>query len=384
MRKWIIGIVVIVIISVGTWLYRSNKLADNYVREIKGYYKHSEVLDVFEYQEERIFMVRNYETSNEGWDGDYCIDDMLMISILNKDDELLETIQIPETLTLDNDGLGIRFGEIHVDTTQVDSTLYASISVYDTTYILEFDISERSYELYEVPYFLSDIRYNQAKLEGLHLQSDEDYTTLYFVTYNIDDLSENRVEIGSLMTQSDYPVNRWEVALFEEYVVMNGNVENGQYSYDTMSVYNLDTKETSIIHDEDVYYYSFWESDHTVYYAALYKDHTSREIFTIDGTKYDISGLTLDDKETLGETVSSSYIHMSTDDDFYNNKIRLYDIVNEKEIVLEYDSSTYLKAIYETEEQVYLLVDSRQNIISQIINGSNELWLISYPKESFQ
>lgn len=384
MKKGILIAIFTIFVALATWVYISNKLPDNYIGNIEGQYKNSSVLNIFKYQDETVLVLRSYETTNDAWDDDDCVDDMLMIAILDQENDLIETIDINETLTLDNDGRGIRSGEIVVESIQSDNIIYASIALYEARYILEFDIINRTYQIYDVEYYLKDIQYIDGDLRGITVLENESLTDIYLTYYVLSNLSVNRTKIGSMITESDYPMNYWNMALYTNYILINGDINGGNYSYDMISVYNIETTEVSLIQDDEVYYYVFWEQEDNVYYAALFEDNHTRIIYNIDGTEYDISNLDIDDKETFGEVVSDTYIHISTDDDFQNNRIRLYDVANEKEIVLEFDVRTYVTSMYESEEKLYLVVGNRQDILSQIVNGSSEQWIVVYEKTNLE
>ncbi|MCF7926327.1 MAG: hypothetical protein K9L74_01955 [Candidatus Izimaplasma sp.] len=384
MKKGILIAIFTVFVALATWFYISNKLPDNYIGNIEGQYKNSSVLNIFEYQDETALILRSYETTYDAWDDDDCVDDMLMIAILDQANNLLETIDINETLTLDNDGSGIRSGEIVVESIQSDNIIYASIALYEARYILEFDIINRTYQIYDVEYYLKDIQYIDGDLRGITVMENESLTDIYLTYYVLGNLSVNRTKIGSMITESDYPMNHWNMALYTNYILINGDINGGNYSYEMVSVYNIETTEVSLIQDDDVYYYAFWEQEDNVYYAALFEDNFTRIIYNIDGTEFDISNLDIEDKETFGEVVSDTYIHISTDDDFYNNRIRLYDVRNEKEVVLEFDERTYLNSMYESEDKLYLVIGNRQGILSQIVNGSSEQWVVVYEKVTLE
>lgn len=380
MKKWILITIFTIVVVFASWIYVANKLPNNYIGNIKGHYKNSNVYNIFEYQDETVLVLRSYETTYDAWDDDDCVDDMLMIAILDQENKLLDIVNINETLTLDNDGRGIRSGEIYVESTQNDEIIYASIAIYEDRYILEFDIINRTYEIFDVEYYLEDIEYIDGNLRGLTILNNESLTDIYLTDYVISDLSVNRTKIGSMITESDYPVNYWSMALYKDYILINGDINDGNYSYDMISIYNIETEEVSLIQDAEVYYYAFWEQEGNIYYAALFENNHTRIIYNIDGTEYDISNLDIEDKETFGEVVSDTYIHISTDDDFYNNRIRLYDVINEKEVVLEFDVRTYLTSMYESEDKLYLVIGNRQDILSQIVNGSSEQWIVVYEK----
>lgn len=384
MKKGILIAIFTVFVALATWFYISNKLPDNYIGNIEGQYKNSSVLNIFEYQDETALILRSYETTYDAWDDDDCVDDMLMIAILDQANNLLETIDINETLTLDNDGSGIRSGEIVVESIQSDNIIYASIALYEARYILEFDIINRTYQIYDVEYYLKDIQYIDGDLRGITVMENESLTDIYLTYYVLGNLSVNRTKIGSMITESDYPMNYWNMALYTNYILINGDINGGNYSYEMVSVYNIETTEVSLIQDDDVYYYAFWEQEDNVYYAALFEDNFTRIIYNVDGTEFDISNLDIEDKETFGEVVSDTYIHISTDDDFYNNRIRLYDVINEKEVVLEFDERTYLNSMYESEDKLYLVIGNRQGILSQIVNGSSEQWVVVYEKVTLE
>lgn len=384
MKKGILLTILTMLVVLTVWVYVENKLPDNYIGNIKGQYDNSSVLNIFEYQDETVLVLRSYETTYDAWDDDDCVDDMLMIAILDQDNNLLETIDIIETFTLDNDGNGIRSGEVHVESTQSENIIYASIALYDERYIVEFDIISRTYQIYNVEYHLKDIQYVDGELRGLTLLDNEDVTDIYLTKYLVSDLSVTSTKIGSMITESNYPLNRWSMSLYGNYVLINGNINGGIYSYDVVSIYNIETEEVSFIQDDEVYYYAFWEQEGNIYYAALFEDNHNRIIYNIDGTEYDISNLDIENKETFGEVVSDTYINISTDDDFQNNRIRLYDVANEKEIVLEFDVRTYVTSMYESDEKLYLVVGNRQGLLSQIVNGSSEQWIVVYEKANLE
>jgi hypothetical protein len=384
MKKGILLTILTMLVVLTVWVYVENKLPDNYIGNIKGQYDYSSVLNIFEYQDETVLVLRSYETTKDAWDDDDCVDDMLMIAILDQDNNLLETIDIIETFTLDNDGNGIRSGEVHVESTQSENIIYASIALYDERYIVEFDIISRTYQIYNVEYHLKDIQYVDGELRGLTLLDNEDVTDIYLTKYLVSDLSVTSTKIGSMITESNYPLNRWSMSLYGNYVLINGDINGGIYSYDVVSIYNIETEEVSFIQDDEVYYYAFWEQEGNIYYAALYEDNHNRIIYNIDGTEYDISNLDIENKETFGEVVSDTYINISTDDDFQNNRIRLYDVANEKEIVLEFDIRTYVTSMYESDEKLYLVVGNRQGLLSQIVNGSSEQWIVVYEKANLE
>jgi hypothetical protein len=384
MKKGILLTILTMLVVLTVWVYVENKLPDNYIGNIKGQYDYSSVLNIFEYQDETVLVLRSYETTKDAWDDDDCVDDMLMIAILDQDNNLLETIDIIETFTLDNDGNGIRSGEVHVESTQSANIIYASIALYDERYIVEFDIISRTYQIYNVEYHLKDIQYVDGELRGLTLLDNEDVTDIYLTKYLVSDLSVTSTKIGSMITESNYPLNRWSMSLYGNYVLINGDINGGIYSYDVVSIYNIETEEVSFIQDDEVYYYAFWEQEGNIYYAALYEDNHNRIIYNIDGTEYDISNLDIENKETFGEVVSDTYINISTDDDFQNNRIRLYDVANEKEIVLEFDIRTYVTSMYESDEKLYLVVGNRQGLLSQIVNGSSEQWIVVYEKANLE
>jgi len=384
MKKGIFITIFTILIVLASWIYVANKLPDIYIGNIKGHYKNSSVLNIFEYQNETILVLRSYETTYDAWDDDDCVDDMLMIAILDQENNLLETIDINETLTLDNDGNGIRSGEIHVESTQNDEIIYASIALYEDRYILEFDIIKRTYQIYDVEYYLKDIQYIDGDLRGITILNNDSLTDIYLTQYIVSDLSVNRTKIGSMVTKSDYPMNYWSMALYTNYIFVNGDINGGNYSYDVVSVYNIETEEVTFIQDDEVYYYTFWEQEGNIYYAALFEDNHTRIIYNVDGTEYEISNLDIEDKETFGEIVSDTYIHISTDDEFHNNRIRLYDVASEKEIVLEFDVRTYLTSMYESEDKLYLVIGNRQGILSQIVNGSSEQWIVVYEKTNLE
>ena len=187
-----------------------------------------------------------------------------------------------------------------------------------------------------------------------------------------------------MSTESDYPLNYWNMGLYENYILINGDINGGIYSFDVVSVYNIETEEVILIQDNEVYYYVFWEQEGNIYYAASFEDYHTRIIYNIDGTEYDISNLDIEKKETFGEVVSDTYIHISTDDDFQNNRIRLYDVANEEDIVLEFDVRTYMISMYESEEKLYLVVGNRQGLLNQIVNGSSEQWIVIYEKTNLE
>ena len=384
MKKGILITILTTLVVSTVWVYVENKLPDNYIGNIKGQYDNSSVLNIFEYQDETVLVLRSYETTYDAWDDDDCVDDMLMIAILDQENNLLETIDIIETFTLDNDGNGIRSGEIVVESTQSENFIYASIALYDERYIVEFDIISRTYQIYNVEYHLKDIQYVDGELRGLTLLDNEDVTDIYLTKYLVSDLSVTSTKIGSMITESNYPLNRWSMSLYGNYVLINGDINGGIYSYDVVSIYNIETKEVSFIQDDEVYYYAFWEQEGNIYYAALFEDNHNRIIYNIDGTEYDISNLDIENKETFGEVVSDTYINISTDDDFQNNRIRLYDVANEKEIVLEFDIRTYVSSMYESDEKLYLVVGNRQGLLSQIVNGSSEQWIVVYEKANLE
>jgi hypothetical protein len=384
MKKGILITILTTLVVLTVRVYVENKLPDNYIGNIKGQYDHSSVLNIFEYQDEAVLVLRSYETTYDAWDDDDCVDDMLMIAILDQENNLLETIDIIETLTLDNDGNGIRSGEIVVESTQSENFIYASIALYDERYIVEFDIISRTYQIYNIEYHLKDIQYVDGELRGLTLLDNEDVTDIYLTKYLVSDLSVTSTKIGSMITESNYPLNRWSMSLYENYVLINGDIKGGIYSYDVVSIYNIETEEVAFIQDDEVYYYTFWEQEGNIYYAALFEDNRNRIIYNIDGTEYDISNLDIEDKETFGEIVSDTYIHIPTDDDSQNNRIRLYDVVNEKEIVLEFDVRTYVTSMYESEEKLYLVVGNRQSLLSQIVNGSSKQWIVVYEKANLE
>jgi len=384
MKKGILLTILTMLVVLTVWVYVENKLPDNYIGNIKGQYDNSSVLNIFEYQDETVLVLRSYETTYDAWDDDDCVDDMLMIAILDQDNNLLETIDIIETFTLDNDGNGIRSGEIVVESTQSENFIYASIALYDERYIVEFDIISRTYQIYNVEYHLKDIQYVDGELRGLTLLDNEDATYIYLTKYLVSDLSVTSTKIGSMITEANYPLNRWSMSLYGNYVLINGDINGGIYSYDVVSIYNIETEEVTFIQDDEVYYYTFWEQEDNIYYAALFEDNHNRIIYNIDGTEHDISNLDIENKETFGEVVSDIYINISTDDDFQNNRIRLYDLVNEKEIVLEFDVRTYVSSMYESDEKLYLVVGNRQGLLSQIVNGSSEQWIVVYEKENLE
>lgn len=384
MKKGILITIITILVVLTVWVYVANKLPDNYIGNLKGHYKNSNVLNIFEYDDETVLILRSYEVTRDSWDDDICIDDMLMIAILDQENNLLETIDINETLTLDNDGKGIRSGEIVVESTQSENIIYASIALYEERYIIEFDIISRTYQIYDVEYYLKDIQYVDHELRGITVLDNEDVTDIYLTKYLVSDLSVTSTKIGSMVTESNYTLNRWNMALYENNILINGNINGGIYSYDMVSIYNIETEEVTLIQDDEVYYYVFWEQEGNIYYAALFEDNHNRIIYNIDGTEYNISNLDIDDKETFGEVVSDTYIHISTDDDFQNNRIRLYDVINENEIVLEFDVRTYVTSMYESEEKLYLVVGNRQGLLSQIVNGSSEQWIVVYEKVNLE
>lgn len=384
MKKGILITLLTIFIALTAWVYVSNKLPENYIGNIKGQYKNSSVLNIFEYQDETVLFLRSYETTYDAWDDDDCVDDMLMIAILDQDYNITESININETLTLNNDGNGIRSGEIVVESTQNENVIYASIALYEDRYILEFDIINKTYQIFDVEYFIKDVQYIDGELRGITVLNNEDITDIYLTKYVVSDLSVTSIKIGSMSTESDYPLNYWNMALYENYILINGDMNGGIYSYEMVSIYNIETEEVTVIEDDEVYYYVFWEQKGNIYFAALFEDNHTRIIYNIDGTEYDISNLDIDDKETFGELVSDSYIHISTDDDFQNNRIRLYDVENEKEIVLKFDVRTYVTSMYENEEKLYFVISNRQDILSQIVNGSSEQWIVVYEKTNLE
>lgn len=344
---------------------------DNYVYDFGGYYKENHIVELFGYDDEVIVLMRNKEITYDAWLGDNCWDEMLQIAHINSNDEIIEVVSVEETLTVENDGDGIRYNEINLSTYQKDELIYISIELYDETYMIVYDIPNKTYEVINTDFFLVTFTVDDH-ISLLGYVEEGNFYTLFYREYSLDFVELSYELIGKLEKMNMKPLFN------DEYVVVNGNLESGDPSIEFLSVYSFTTNDIRVIDSEDAYSKSYFHiNGDEIVYEMFYGDSENQrsEFYYADGTlietiyNEDFPILSIDEKR---------FIRVHRDEDFWNQQLRLLDTSDSTEILLDFEQRVLLDNIYVFGNKIYLVVRFAEKGLYPLVNGANETFIIIY------
>ncbi|AUD65954.1 hypothetical protein BK011_09745 [Tenericutes bacterium MZ-XQ] len=371
MKKIILMIVVTCIAVLMVAIYFIERYPDNQFNLAKGYYKNSTVLNMFEHEDYLIFVLKNYEQTFDALDDDDCYDDMLVYAVTDSKGNIMSSKEVTETLTLDNDGDGIRAGEVRATSAQYNEYVYTSVKVYGDTFFVKFDSKSNTYEIIDTVYFYEDFIIDQH-LKGVTL-FDNGNIQIDYVEHSLAGELLDLEHIGYLDQTSQYGIaNQVHPMLTNDYIIVYGDLLNRTFGNHIASIYHIESGEIEVVtHDKDEYI-DFWKKDHQIFYgkSSIYEG-------TID--IYDSESNFIEEKQEneVYRPNSSHYTDISESSDFFNNQVILMN-ADDEIIVLDFKIKTHVKKIYEFGDDLYLVVKTSPGFISQIINGSDFEYIIHY------
>ena len=371
MKKIILIIVVLLIAAFMVSTYFIEKYPDYQISLVRGYYKNTAVLDLFEYEDKLIYVLKSYERTHDAFDDDNCYDDMLIYAVTDLNGNVISTKEVSETLTVDNDGDGIRSGENKATSAQYNQYVYSSVNLYGDNFFIIYDSNDNTYEIIDTVYFYESLIIDQH-LKGVTL-FDNGHIQIDYVEYSLSCELLDVTHIGYLDQPDQSSIlNQINPIITTDYIVVAGDIVNRTFGYNLISIYNINTEETEVIaHSEDEFI-DFWKIDSQIFYG---KSSINEGMIDI----YDIESTFIEEKleDEIDRPSSNTYVDISETPEWFNNQVVLLD-KNGNQITLEFKSKTYVEKMYEFGDDLYLVVRVTPGFISQIVNGTNFEYIIHY------
>jgi hypothetical protein len=352
-------------------IYLIERYPNNQFNLAKGYYKNSTVLNMFEHEDYLVFVLRNYEQTFDALDDDDCYDDMLVYAVTDQKGNLISIKEVTETLTLDNDGDGIRSKEVSATSAQYNQYVYTSVKVYGDNFIVKFDSKNITYEIFDTVYFYEDFIIDQH-LKGVTI-FDNEHVQIDYVEYSLTGELLDLEHIGYLdQTSQSSIANHIQPVMTADHIIVYGDLINETFGNHIASIYHIDSEEIELItHDQDEYI-DFWKKDHQIFYgkSSIHKG-------TVD--IYDIESTFIEEKQEneVYRPSSLHYTDISESLDFFNHQVVLMN-ADDEIIVLDFKNKTHVKKMYEFGDDLYLVVNINSGFISQIINGVETEYIVHY------
>jgi hypothetical protein len=371
MKKIILIIVVLLIAVFMVSTYFIEKYPDYQISLVRGYYKNTAVLDLFEYEDKLIYVLKSYERAHDAFDDDNCYDDMLIYAVTDLNGNVISTKEVSETLTVDNDGDGIRSGENKTTSAQYNQYVYSSVNLYGDNFFIIYDSNDNTYEIVDTVYFYESLIIDQH-LKGVTL-FDNGHIQIDYVEYSLSCELLDVTHIGYLDQPDQSSIlNQINPIITTDYIVVAGDIVNRTFGYNLISIYNINTEETEVIaHSEDEFI-DFWKIDSQIFYGKSSINEGRIDIYDIESTFIEEK---LEDE--IDRPSSNTYVDISETPEWFNNQVVLLD-KDGNQITLEFKSKTYVEKIYEFGDDLYLVVRVTPGSISQIVNGTNFEYIIHY------
>jgi hypothetical protein len=371
MKKIILIIVVLLIAVFMVSTYFIEKYPDYQISLVRGYYKNTAVLDLFEYEDKLIYVLKSYERAHDAFDDDNCYDDMLIYAVTDLNGNVISTKEVSETLTVDNDGDGIRSGENKTTSAQYNQYVYSSVNLYGDNFFIIYDSNDNTYEIVDTVYFYESLIIDQH-LKGVTL-FDNGHIQIDYVEYSLSCELLDVTHIGYLDQPDQSSIlNQINPIITTDYIVVAGDIVNRTFGYNLISIYNINTEETEVIaHSEDEFI-DFWKIDSQIFYGKSSINEGRIDIYDIESTFIEEK---LEDE--IDRPSSNTYVDISETPEWFNNQVVLLD-KDGNQITLEFKSKTYVEKMYEFGDDLYLVVRVTPGSISQIVNGTNFEYIIHY------
>jgi len=374
MRKWIFAVIFVLITSFIIGVYFTNKLPNNYLHNFDGTYEYSSVLEMHAYGDKIVSILRNYEKTKDSWDDDDCYDDMINIAIFDDTLNDIRIIPLAETLTLENDGNGIRSGEVTVRSYQSNHNIYIQASLYDITYMFVFDVLSETYEAKVLEMDLDSFYVEEDGIYAVSVELNPE-TELHQVNYYELDLDMNVVKssiIGSIFLEID----AWGKAdksilrpkITSEFIVLQGDLINQEFDDSFFSVYDFSLNEILTIGNEDLFASTYYVIEEKLYYDSV--TYLGEETtFVYNNHQFDLYPITSNGFQ-YGINPTTTFEFNYLDSDFLDQNARLIVRVTGKEIIIRYDDRVIYKSMYEFNGNIYVVASFAESQLSRFINGT--------------
>lgn len=374
MRKWIFVAIFILFTGFIIGVYFTNKLPNNYLYKFDGTYEYSSVLEMYAYDEKIITILKNYEKTEDSWDDDDCFDDMVNIAIFDDSLNNIRIVPLTETLTLENDGDGIRSGEVLVRSYQSNHDIYIQVSLYDVAYMFVFDILTETYETILLEMDLDSFYAEEDRVYAVNVELNPE-TELHQVNYYELDLGMNVVKssiIGSIFLERDV----WGKAdksilkpkITSDFIVIQGNLIDQEFDYGFISVYDFSLNEILLIGSKDLFASKYYIIEEKLYYdSATYLGEVTT--FVYDNHQFELFPITSNGFR-YGISPTSTFEFNYLDSDFLDKKARLIVRETDEEIIIKYDNRVIYKSMYEFNGTIYVVASFAESQLSRFINGT--------------
>jgi hypothetical protein len=376
MKKWIFAVIFVLITSFIMGVYFTNKLPNNYLHNFDGTYQYSSVLEMYAYEDKIITILTNYEKTQDSWDDDDCYDDMINIAIFDDTLNDIRLIPLAETLTLENDGNGIRSGEVTVRSSQSNHYIYIQASVYDITYMFVFDVLLETYEVKVLEMDLDSFYVEEDSIYAVSVELNPE-TELHQVNYYELDLGMNVVKssiIGSIFLEID----AWGKAnktilrpkITSDFIVIQGDLINQEFDDGFFSVYDFSLNEILTIGNEDLFASTYYIIEEKLYYDSV--TYLGEETtFVYDNHQFDLYPITSNGFQ-YGINPTTTFEFNYLDSDFLDNKVRLIVRETGEEIIINYNHRVIYRSMYEFNGTIYVVAFASfaESQLSRFINGT--------------
>jgi hypothetical protein len=374
MRKWIFVAILVLITGSFLGVYFTKKLPNNYLHNFDGTYEYSSVIEMYAYEDKIVTILRNIEKTQDSWDDDDCYDDMINIAIFDDTLNDIRVVPLAETLTLENDGNGIRSGEVTVRSYQSHHNIYIQASLYDIAYMFVFDIITETYEAKVLEMNLDSFYVEKDSIYAVNVELNPE-TELHQVNYYELDLGMNVVKssiIGSIFLEIDV----WGKAIksilrpkiTSDFIVIQGDLINQEFDDGFFSVYDFSQNEIFIIGSKDLYASTFYIIEEKLYYDSV--TYLGEETtFVYDNHQFNLYPITSNGFR-YGINPSTTFEFNSLDSDFLDQNVRLIVRETGEEIFIKYDNRIIFKSMYEFNGTLYVVASFAESQLSRFINGT--------------
>ncbi len=380
MKKWIWVVLIALLACIFAGVYFGNKLPDNYLYDFDGTYKYSSVLAMYEYDDKIVAVLRNFEITQDSWDDDDCYDDMVNIAIFDDSMKGAKIVPLTETLTLENDGRGLRYQEVYVRSDQSNQQIYIQVSLYDADYMFVFDILTETYEKYVLEMSLDSFYIQDNRIHAVSIGFDEE-TQLYQVNYCELDLMMNVVDsnnVGSIFLEK----HSWEATdqsvlrpvITSDLIVIQGNLIDKKYSYSYFSIYDFLLDEILLVGSDELFTSYYYVFENKLYYDSV-TIHGQQTTYVYENNQFLLHPITSNGfKYGIFPTETFEFNYL--DSDFFDQQVRLVIKETGEDIVIEYPYRIIYKAMYEFNGFLYVIASIADSQLSRFLHGTG--WETEY------